>query len=205
MTRSGGGLEEAGAHQVDVVGPPRGQQRVFGCDHDGQDVGRQVHDVPAVAGPPQDVRGQLIYLRCPRILVCGTCRAAHDQDVDVAGCCGLSACEGAEEAGVRWFGRPVRQRIRDPVDDRRAHSGQCDDCVSRYVVSVEQVERGVGVLFGQDDALSRESGQDPTDTVWATRAGHSVNLCAARPGRGGREGMQNSSVQGRRDHRQWHR
>lgn len=56
-----------------------------------------------------------------------------------------SACHGAEEAGVDRFGRSGRHRVGDAVDDRRTQSGQGDDCVSRYVVSVEQVERGAGV------------------------------------------------------------
>ena len=41
--------------------------------------------------------------------------------------------------------------------------------------------------------------------VRATRAGHLVNPRAALPGRGGRKGRQNSSVQGWADHRRWHR
>jgi len=99
--------------------------------------------VPAVAGPGKDVRGQLLYV----------CRAhpglRHRPGRSRPGCrCRWSWWplhgDGAEEAGVHRFGRPARQRGDDALDDRRAQSGQRDDCLSCHVVSVEQVEHGLG-------------------------------------------------------------
>lgn len=155
--------------------PPGRDEWVVSCNHLRQvDVGDD-QDVSVVPGPLEGPLGEFIGILAPATLAVVDV-IIDDEDVDVAGGVSGSPRERSEQACVQRQRLPALNVMSDELDEAPAELSKLENGRDGYVLPIEPIQRGVGVLLCKHDTLAHQSREHPSDAIGTSYASKSMNL-----------------------------